>query len=88
VAASLSIIVDIVVYTVTIVLILHALMSFAPLDPWHPVRRTLAQIAEPIVQPFRNLIPPVGMFDFSIMVALIVVQIAGELLKVLIRAAF
>jgi len=88
VAASLITIVDIIVYVITIILILHALMSFAPLEPWHPIRRTLAQLAEPIIQPFRNLIPPVGMFDFSIMVALIVIQILGELIKVLIRQAF
>ncbi len=87
-AASLITIVDIIVYVITIILILHALMSFAPLEPWHPIRRTLAQLAEPIIQPFRNLIPPVGMFDFSIMVALIVIQILGELIKVLIRQAF
>lgn len=85
---SLITIIDIIINTVSIVLILHALMSFAPLDPYHPVRRTLAEIAEPIVRPFRNLIPSVGMFDFSIMVALIVIQVAGELLKAMIRSAF
>jgi YggT family protein len=73
---------------ISIVLILHALMSFAPIDPWHPVRRFLDQIAEPIIRPFRGLIPPVGMFDFSIMVAIIVIQILGELVKVMIRSAF
>jgi YggT family protein len=73
---------------VSIVLILHALMSFAPIDPWHPVRRFLDQIAEPIIRPFRGLIPPVGMFDFSIMVAIIVIQILGELVKIMIRSAF
>jgi YggT family protein len=88
VAASLTAVVDVIVYTLTIILIVHALMSFAPLEPWHPVRRTIAQIAEPIVQPFRNLIPPVGMFDFSIMIALIAIQILGELVKLMIRAAF
>lgn len=87
-AAGLSTIVDGVVWTLTLVLMAHALMSFAPLDPWHPLRRTLAQLAEPIIQPFRNLIPPVGMFDFSIMVALIAIQLLGELIKVMIRAAF
>ena len=72
----------------SIVLILHALMSFAPIEPWHPVRRFLDRIAEPIIRPFRGLIPPVGMFDFSIMVAIIVIQILGELVKVMIRSAF
>ena len=73
---------------ISIVLILHALMSFAPIEPWHPVRRFLDQIAEPIIRPFRGLIPPVGMFDFSIMVAIIVIQILGELVKIMIRSAF
>lgn len=87
-AAGLTSIVDIIVYTLTLVLIIHALMSFAPLEPWHPLRRAIAQIAEPILQPFRGLIPPVGMFDFSIMVALIAIQLLGELIKLLIRSAF
>ena len=87
-ANTLIQIVDLIVLIITIILILHALMSFAPLEPWHPVRRTLAEIAEPIIRPFRNLIPPVGMFDLSIMVALIVIRILGELVKVMIRAAF
>ncbi len=87
-AQSLSAIIDITVNVITIILFLHALMSFAPLEPWHPVRRTLAQIAEPIIQPFRNLIPPVGMFDFSIMVAMFAIQAGGLLLKIMISAAF
>lgn len=80
--------VDLIVNTVTIILILNALMSFAPLDPWHPVRRTLAQLSEPIVRPFRNIIPPAGMFDFSPMLALLVIQLAGRLLRLMIQSAF
>ena len=85
---SLLAVVTMLVNLVSIVLILHALMSFMPIEPWHPVRRFLDQIAEPILRPFRGLIPPVGMFDFSIMVAIIVIQILGELVKVMIRSAF
>jgi YggT family protein len=80
--------VELVVGVITVILILNALISFAPLDPWHPVRRFLNQLAEPIMRPFRGLIPPVGMFDFSIMLALIVIQLLGQLLIVLIRSSF
>jgi YggT family protein len=86
--SGLIALIDSSVLVVSIILLAHALMSFAPLEPWHPVRRTIAQIAEPIVQPFRNLLPPVGMFDFSIMIALLAMQLGGELLKALIRAVF
>ena len=87
-ATYLSQIVDLIVYLITLILILQALMSFTSVEPWHPVRRFLDQVTEPILRPFRNLIPPVGMFDFSIMVALIVIQIVGYILKQMIHAAF
>ena len=80
--------VDLAVKLISIVLILDALISFAPIAPWHPVRRTLDQLAEPFVRPIRNILPPVGMFDFSVMVALIVVQILGQLIIGLIRMSF
>jgi len=77
-----------VVTIITILLILDALISFAPIDPWHPVRRLLDQLAEPIVRPFRNILPPMGMFDLSPMIALIVIQILGQILIALVRSAF
>lgn len=81
-------IIDMVVNTIVILLVVNALLSFAPLDPWHPIRRVMAQLTDPIVQPFRNVIPPVGMFDFSPLAALIVIQIVGEIFKALIRSVF
>ena len=76
-----------IVNIITVVLILSALASFV-LDPWHPARRFLNQFSEPILRPFRNLIPPTGMFDFSIMVALIVIQLLAQVLILIIRSSF
>jgi YggT family protein len=80
VAGILKVLIDLIIYFISLILILHSLMSFAPLAPWHPVRRFIDQLAEPIVRPFRNLIPPVGMFDFSVLIALIAVQLVGQIL--------
>ena len=80
--------INLVVALVSILLIANALISFAPLEPWHPVRRILNQLAEPILHPFRNILPQTGMIDFSPMVALFVIWILGQLLIVLVRAAF
>ncbi len=80
--------IDLVVKLLTVLLLIYALMSFMPLEPWHPARRFLDQLVQPILQPFRNVMPPVGMFDLSVMVAMIVIQIAGYILKVMVAAAF
>jgi YggT family protein len=78
--------IQLVVTLVSLLLIANALISFAPLEPWHPVRRTLNQLAEPILRPFRNILPPTGAIDFSPMLALIVVQILGQIMIALVRA--
>ncbi|MCC6187659.1 MAG: YggT family protein [Anaerolineales bacterium] len=86
--AYLMTLVNMVVGALTILLIANALISFAPLEPWHPVRRFLNQLAEPILRPFRNILPPAGNLDLSPMVAIIAIQILGQLTMVLIQAAF
>jgi YggT family protein len=71
--------INVVVWLLSAVLILDALVSFV-LDPWHPARRFLDRLADPFVQPFRRVLPPMGGLDFSVMAALIVVQLVGQLL--------
>ena len=71
-----------------IIVLLYAIMSFAPLAPWHPARRFLERLAEPILRPFRNLIPPTGMIDFTPMVAMLAIQFIGQLVILMIRSAF
>ena len=78
-AHYLGVLINVAVWLLSAILILDALVSFV-LDPWHPARRFLDRLAEPFVQPFRRLLPPVGGLDFSIMAALIVIQLAGQLL--------
>jgi YggT family protein len=78
-AHYLSVLVNLAVWLLSAVLILDALVSFV-LEPWHPARRFLDRLADPFVQPFRRILPPVGGLDFSIMAALVVIQLAGQLL--------
>jgi YggT family protein len=78
-AHYLVVLINLAVWLLSAVLILDALVSFV-LDPWHPARRFLDRLAEPLVQPFRRVLPPVSGLDFSVIAALIVIQLAGQLL--------
>ncbi len=87
-ANYLILLVQMVYNVIVVILILNALLSFAPLDPGHPARRFLNNLAEPLVRPFRRLVPPVGMFDLSVMVALFAYWLIRLVLVSLIQRAF
>jgi YggT family protein len=45
------------------------------------VRRTLDRIVAPIYAPIRRIIPPVGMFDFSPLILIVLLQILDMILR-------
>ena len=45
-----------------------------------PLSNFLVQITEPILQPIRRVIPPMGMFDLTPMVALILLTVIQRVL--------
>jgi YggT family protein len=53
-----------------IIFISIVIRLFAPYNP-HPIATLLHSIADPILRPFRGLIPPVGSFDLSPMIPII-----------------
>jgi YggT family protein len=58
--------------------ILRAVMSWFPIShgsPVLPLVRFLARITEPVLMPFRRIIPPLGMFDVSFLVAFVVLSL-------------
>jgi YggT family protein len=45
------------------------------------VYQVLVQVTEPILAPLRRIIPMIGMFDITPIVAFILLQIIGELVR-------
>ena len=50
------------------------------LSPYHPVRRTLNSIVQPLLAPIRRFMPPMGMIDLSPMVLIILIQLVETIL--------
>ncbi|HET7615909.1 MAG TPA: YggT family protein [Bacillales bacterium] len=56
------------------VLIIYILMSWFPNARESSFGRFLGSLAEPYLEPFRRIIPPFGMIDFSPIVAFLVLN--------------
>ncbi len=66
------------------VLIARALISWFRPDPYNPIVRFLYNITEPVLQPVRRIIPPIGGLDISVLVVLIGLNLLSGMLYRLI----
>ena len=57
----------------TLLVFVSVILSYF-MDPYHPVRRGIDNIIEPMLMPIRRVVPFVGMFDFSPMILMILIQ--------------
>ena len=65
----------------TVAILIRALLTWVPnMDPSNPLVRLLNQITDPLLQPARRLIPPMGGMDLSPIVVIVVLQLLQRLL--------
>jgi YggT family protein len=50
------------------------------MDPYHPIRRGVDNIVEPMLTPIRRVVPLLGMLDFSPLVLILLIQLVKSLL--------
>jgi len=62
-----------------LIVILFVILSYF-MDPYHPVRRGLSSIVEPMLNPIRQVVPPVGMIDFSPLILIVLIQLAKQII--------
>lgn len=64
-----------------IAIFIRALMSWFNLDPYNPLIQALNSVTEPVLDPFRRIIPRISGIDFSPLVAMIVLGIVSNVLQ-------
>ncbi|HEY8171915.1 MAG TPA: YggT family protein [Dehalococcoidia bacterium] len=67
-------IVCITAFVLTLAIIARAIMSWFNLDPRNPLVQILSSITDPIIEPIRRIMPRLGMFDLSPLVALLLLN--------------
>jgi YggT family protein len=59
--------------------IIAVLLSYF-MDPYHPIRRAVDSVVEPMLAPIRRIVPLVGMLDFSPFILLLLIQLVRNIL--------
>lgn len=63
------------------VVLARVLLTWVPnLDPYHPAVQLLRRITDPVLEPARKLIPPIGMIDISPIVVMIALSFLANAL--------
>lgn len=63
-----------------LLILARVIISFTRMNPYHPIRRTIHELTEPILAPIRRILPPTSGLDFSPLIALLLLELMRMLL--------
>ena len=72
-------IINIVSQLLVLLVIISVILSYF-MDPYHPIRRGVDNIVEPLLTPIRRVVPLIGMLDFSPLILILLIQLVRSLL--------
>lgn len=79
---SLTRVIATLLYIETILILVRVALSWFPgIDPWNPLVRVLRALVDPVLRPFRSILPTFGGIDFSPVLAIIVLTWLGRLVS-------
>ncbi|HJQ13630.1 MAG TPA: YggT family protein [Anaerolineales bacterium] len=50
------------------------------MDPYHPIRRSINSVVEPMLAPIRRVVPLIGMLDLSPLILIILLQLLSSII--------
>lgn len=77
---SLAALVSLVIYTFLFSILIQVIISWINPNSYNPGLSLINSICEPVLRPFRRMIPAVGGFDLSPLVAMVALQVLSMLL--------
>lgn len=80
-------VIDIALQIVFFAILAQIVISWVAPNSYHPVVVLIRQLGEPIMAPFRRLIPPFGGLDFSPMIAILIIHILQNIVLPSIRVS-
>ena len=72
--------VDFIIQILILLIFVSVILSFF-LSPYHPVRAAIDRIMDPLLAPIRRVVPLVGMFDFSPLILMILLDVIDQIIR-------
>jgi YggT family protein len=72
-------IINIVSQLLVLLVFISVILSYF-MDPYHPIRRGVDNIVQPMLAPIRRVVPTLGMLDFSPLVLILLIQLVKNLI--------
>jgi YggT family protein len=69
--------ISLVLWTYTICIFIYVILSWVAQAGYSPMAMLLSQVVEPVLRPVRRILPPIGGFDLSPLLVLILLQAAS-----------
>jgi YggT family protein len=54
------------------------------MDPFHPFRQSIDRLLDPLLKPIQQVVPPLGRFDFSPLILIVIVELLTSILLTII----
>ena len=71
--------IDWIAQILILLIFVYVILSFF-MAPYHPVRQAVDRIIDPLLVPIRQVVPAVGMFDFSPLILMILLELVDRVL--------
>lgn len=62
-------------YLLIVAVVIRALLSWFPLSPRNQFVQFVTRVTDPLIQPVRRVVPPLGMLDLSSMIVIVVLYV-------------
>ena len=72
--AALAQLVEVLFQIYWLLIIVRVLISWVNPDPFNPIVQGLSRVTDPVLEPLRRVIPPIGPIDISPLAALLILQ--------------
>lgn len=72
--------IDLLFYALNLAILIRVILSWLRVNPYNPFASFIYQVTDPILEPLRRIIPPLGMIDISPIVAMLLLSVVQQVL--------